>query len=63
MPITKNDKIQNDELPYGNCKSCSVCYENLPVISAEIPDVENLLYHGYCSRQCASTAGYHNFQI
>lgn len=63
MPIAKNGEVQNDELPYGNFKVCSTCNAELQVSDEDNLDDENLSYHGYCSRICASNAGYHNFQI
>jgi len=49
-------------MPYGKFKICTTCGTDLPKWS-EDADPEHTLYHGYCSRDCASENDYGNYQI
>lgn len=62
MTTQRGSEAASDDLPYGNFKACSTCKAELPEWCEDRSDPEHLLHHGYCSRKCASEAGYHNFQ-
>ena len=47
-------------MPYGNFKRCTACGMSLPQW-CEGKDPEHILYHGYCSRKCATEHGYGNY--
>ena len=49
-------------MPYGKFKRCTTCGKSLPRWRKE-KDPEHILYHGYCSRECASEHSYGNYVI
>ena len=49
-------------MTYGKFKRCTTCGKYLPRWG-EDKDPELILYHGYCSRECASEHGYGNYVI
>ena len=53
---------ENGALPYGKFTVCSTCASKLPSWTEETNDEEHILWHGYCSKNCASEGGYANYQ-
>jgi hypothetical protein len=49
-------------MPYGKFKQCTTCGKSLPRWRKG-KDPELILYHGYCSRECASKNSYGNYVI
>ena len=49
----------NNSPVYGEFKICTTCAKSLPSFPKEDP--EHLIYHGYCSKECASEDGYGNY--
>jgi len=52
---------EDNRLLYGKFTICTTCGKSLPKWSGTKKDPEHILYHGYCSRECASENGYGNY--
>ena len=65
MSRWKRTYVELDEkggLPYGEFTVCSTCESKLPAWTEDTEDEEHILWHGYCSKKCASEASYGNYQ-
>ncbi len=53
---------ENGHLAYGKFQVCTTCGKGLPSLPNDQRfDEEELIYHGYCSRKCASEDSYGNY--
>ena len=52
---------EDNRLLYGKFTVCTGCAKPLPTWTENSNDPEHILYHGYCSQNCAGENGYGNY--